>query len=629
MSPAEVVDEVTRSGLRGRGGAGYPTGLKWATVAKMPPGQKYVVCNADEGDPGAFMDRSVLESDPHRVLEGMAIAAYAVGADQGYIYVRGEYPLAIARLDTAIRQAKRLGLLGSGIFDSPFNFRVDLRIGAGRVRLRRGDGADRLDRGPPRHAAPPAALPGRGGPLGLPDADQQRRDLRQRPADPPRGRRVVRRASAPRRARGPRSSPWPARSATPGWSRCRWASPLRTIVEEIGGGAARRLRPSRRCRPAAPPAAASRPSSLDTPVDYESLKALGSIMGSGGMIVMDQDDDMVDVAQFFMEFCMDESCGKCVPCRAGTVQMLPAARPDRAGDGHARPTSQRLEALCDMVKHTSLCGLGQSAPNPVLSTLRYFRHEYELAARAPTAAGRGRPADRALESAGDAHGRQDPHARRGDRSAPARTRRSWRPPARPAIRDPDALPPRRPDDVGACRLCLVEVNGRSCMPSCVTRAAEEMVVRTDTDRLREYRKMIVELLFAERNHVCSVCVANGNCELQYLADAARRRPRPLRLPQPELRGRRLARALRPRPQPLHPLHPLRPGLRRDRGGPHLGRRRPRDDVAGHHRPAPALGDVDHLHLVRQVRDGLPDRRPLPPGLDGRRERPRPRHAPAS
>ena len=222
MNPAEVIDAVTRSGLRGRGGAGYPTGLKWAMVAKNQGPHKYVVCNADEGDPGAFMDRSVLESDPHRVLEGMAIAAYAVGADQGYIYVRGEYPLAIRRLETGIRQARRLGLLGTQIFESPFNFRVDVRIGAGRVRVRRGDRASGLDRGPARHAAAPAALPGRRGPLGKSDAHQQRRDLRQYPRHHPQRAPTGSRRSAPRRARGPRSSPWPARSATPGWSRCRW-----------------------------------------------------------------------------------------------------------------------------------------------------------------------------------------------------------------------------------------------------------------------------------------------------------------------------------------------------------------------------------------------------------------------
>jgi bidirectional [NiFe] hydrogenase diaphorase subunit len=374
LGPQEVVETITRSGLRGRGGAGYPTGLKWATVAKMPPGRKFVVCNADEGDPGAFMDRSILESDPHRVLEGMAIAAYAVGADQGFIYVRGEYPLAIHRLDAAIRQAQRLGLLGAGIFDSPFNFRIDLRIGAGAFVC--GEETALMasiqgQRGTPRPRPPYPAQSGLWG-------------------DPTLINNVETFANVPAILRD--GADWFASIGTPGSKGTKvfalagnirysglvevpMGMTLREIVEEIGGGApeGRAIKavqtggPSGGCIPA---------DHLDTPVDYESLAQLGSIMGSGGMIVMDQDVDMVAVAKYFMEFCRDESCGKCIPCRAGTVQMHRLLH--RIGEGSAtRADLERLEGLCDMVKHTSLCGLGQSAPNPVLSTLRFFRHEYE------------------------------------------------------------------------------------------------------------------------------------------------------------------------------------------------------------------------------------------------------------
>jgi bidirectional [NiFe] hydrogenase diaphorase subunit len=374
LGPTEVVEEITLSGLRGRGGAGYPTGLKWATVAKMPPGRKFVVCNADEGDPGAFMDRSVLESDPHRVLEGMVIAASAVGADQGFIYVRGEYPLAIHRLDIAIRQARRLGLLGTNIFDSPFNFRVDLRIGAGAFVC--GEETALMasiqgQRGVPRPRPPYPAVSGLWG-------------------DPTLINNVETFANVPAIIReGP---DWFAGIGTAGSKGTKvfalagnirrsglvevpMGMSLREIVQEIGGGApdGRAIKavqtggPSGGCIPA---------DHLDTPVDYESLAQLGSIMGSGGMIVMNEDVDMVGVAKYFMEFCKDESCGKCIPCRAGTVQMHRLLE-RIAGGVASRSDLERLEALCDMVKHTSLCGLGQSAPNPVLSTLRFFRREYE------------------------------------------------------------------------------------------------------------------------------------------------------------------------------------------------------------------------------------------------------------
>jgi bidirectional [NiFe] hydrogenase diaphorase subunit len=374
MAPAEVVEAVTRSGLRGRGGAGYPTGVKWGMVAKSPGPRRYVVCNADEGDPGAFMNRSELESDPHKVLEGMAIAGYAVGAEQGYVYVRGEYPQAIHRLQVALRQANRLGLLGTRIFETPFNFRIDLRIGAGAFVC--GEETALMasimgQRGLPRPRPPYPAEEGLWGCPTLINNVETFANIAP----------IVRRgpewfaALGTEKSKGTKVFALTGKVRNTGLVEVPMGTSLRTIVEEIGGGtpdgrpvkAVQTGGPSGGCIPAA---------LFNTPVDYESLNALGSIMGSGGLIVMDDDNNMVDVARFYMEFCMEESCGKCVPCRAGTVQMyrLLTKLVQRA----AGPADlQRLEALCDMVKHTSLCGLGQTAPNPVLSTLRYFRHEYE------------------------------------------------------------------------------------------------------------------------------------------------------------------------------------------------------------------------------------------------------------
>ena len=373
-----MIDAVTRSGLRGRGGAGYPTGLKWGMVAKNQGQHKYVVCNADEGDPGAFMDRSVLESDPHRVLEGMAIAAYAVGAEQGYIYVRGEYPLAIRRLETGIRQARRLGLLGTQIFESPFNFRVDLRIGAGAFVC--GEETALIAsiegrRGIPRPRPP---YPAAAGLWGNPTLINNVETFANIPA-------IIRNgadwfaAIGTEKSKGTKVFALAGKIRNTGLVEVPMGTTLREIVEEIGGGApdggtikaVQTGGPSGGCIPAA---------ALDTPVDYESLVQLGSIMGSGGMIVMDETTNMVDVARFFMEFCMDESCGKCIPCRAGTVQLHRLLTRITERKATADDLAQ-LESLCDMVKHTSLCGLGQSAPNPVLSTLRYFRNEYQALLR--------------------------------------------------------------------------------------------------------------------------------------------------------------------------------------------------------------------------------------------------------
>jgi bidirectional [NiFe] hydrogenase diaphorase subunit len=319
------------------------------------------------------MDRSVLESDPHRVLEGMAIAAYAVGAEQGYIYVRGEYPLAIHRLELAIKQARRLGLLGSKIFDTAFNLRLDLRIGAGAFVC--GEETALIasvegKRGMPEVRPPYPAE------KGLWDQPTLINNVETYANIAP----IITRGAdwfasiGTAKSKGTKVFALAGKIKNTGLVEVPMGMPLRTLVEDLGGGApggkikaVQTGGPSGGCIPA---------ELLDTPVDYESLQALGSIMGSGGMIVMDESDDMVEVARYFMEFCMDESCGKCVPCRVGTVQLHRLLARISAGQASAEDVA-RLEALCDLVKHTSLCGLGQSAPNPVLSTLRYFRQEYD------------------------------------------------------------------------------------------------------------------------------------------------------------------------------------------------------------------------------------------------------------
>jgi bidirectional [NiFe] hydrogenase diaphorase subunit len=374
MSPSEVIEEVTKSGLRGRGGAGYPTGLKWSTVAKANGARKFVICNANEGDPGAYMDRTILESDPHRVLEGMAIAAYAVGAQQGFIYVRAEYPLAIKRLRTAIRQAERLNLLGNNILGTTFSFSVELRIGAGAFVC--GEETALMasiegKRGTPRPRPP---YPAEYGLWGYPTLINNVETFANIPP-------IIRNGGewfakiGTERSKGTKVFALAGRVVNTGLIEVPMGITLREIVFDIGGGIPEGKRfkavqtggPSGGCIPE---------QFLDLPVDYESLTKVGSIMGSGGMIVMDETSCMVDVAKFFVEFCMSESCGKCVPCRVGTAHLYELLRRITAGEGTTRDL-ELLEELCDLVKSASLCGLGQTAPNPVLSTLRYFRHEYE------------------------------------------------------------------------------------------------------------------------------------------------------------------------------------------------------------------------------------------------------------
>lgn len=370
-APAQVIDEIIRSGLRGRGGAGYPTGLKWRTVAKAPGEQKYVICNADEGDPGAFMDRSILESDPHRVLEGMAIAAYAVGATRGYIYVRAEYPLAVKRLRTAIHQAERLGMLGQQIGGTPFSFRIEIRLGAGAYVC--GEETALIasiegGRGVPRPRPP---YPAEHGLWGQPTLINNVETFANVPP-------ILRHGGewfagiGTEGSKGTKVFALAGCVPNTGLIEVPMGTSLREIVVDMGGAPEESVKavqtggPSGGCIPAA---------ALDTPVDYESLVHLGSIMGSGGMIVMDHTTCMVDVARYFMEFSMTESCGKCVPCRVGTVQIHDLL--DRISHGRATTDDLALLAeMCDLVMHTSLCGLGQFAPNPVVSTLRYFRDEY-------------------------------------------------------------------------------------------------------------------------------------------------------------------------------------------------------------------------------------------------------------
>ena len=373
MTPQEVIQVVKDSGLRGRGGGGFSTGLKWSLAAANEADQKYVCCNADEGDPGAFMDRSVLEGDPHAVLEAMAIAGYAIGASQGYVYVRAEYPIAVHRLQVAIEQAKDYGLLGKNIFGTGFDFDVEVRLGAGAFVC--GEETALMtsiegNRGEPRPRPPYPALKG----------------LFQKPTIL---NNVETYANIPQiilngaewfasmgteKSKGTKVFALGGKIHNTGLVEIPMGTTLREIIEEIGGGipggkkfkAAQTGGPSGGCIPA---------SLIDTPIDYDNLIAIGSMMGSGGLIVMDEDNCMVDIAKFFLEFTVDESCGKCTPCRVGTKRLLELLNKITKGNGTMEDLD-KLEELCYYIKENALCGLGQTAPNPVLSTLRYFKDEY-------------------------------------------------------------------------------------------------------------------------------------------------------------------------------------------------------------------------------------------------------------
>lgn len=373
MSSEEVIAEIKHSRLRGRGGAGFPTGIKWETVYKYVADQKYVICNGDEGDPGAFMDRSVLEGNPHRVLEGMAIAGYAVGANKGYAYIRGEYPLAIKRFEAAIKAAKKAGLLGPNILGSSFSFEIEIRIGAGAFVC--GEETALIasiegKRGMPRPRPP---FPAESGLWGKPTLINNVETLASIVPIINRGGEWYSEIGTPKSA-GTKVFALAGKINYSGLIEVPMGMTLREIVYDIGGGvpggrefkSAQTGGPSGGCIPK---------EYLDTKVDYESLVSLGSIMGSGGLIIMDDSSDMVDVARFFMEFCMDESCGKCVPCRVGTKMMYDLLSRICSGQGTLKDI-ERLEELAVYVKETSLCGLGMSAPNPLLSTLRYYKNEY-------------------------------------------------------------------------------------------------------------------------------------------------------------------------------------------------------------------------------------------------------------
>ena len=374
MKPAEVIEVIKASGLRGRGGAGFPTGLKWMFTANADGANgKYVACNADEGDPGAFMDRSVLEGDPHTVIEAMAIAAYAVGADQGYIYIRAEYPIAVKRLQIAIDQAKEYGLLGKNIFGTDFNFDLELRLGAGAFVC--GEETALMTsieghRGEPRPRPPFPANKGLWQKPTLLNNVETYANITQ----------IILNGAewfnkiGTEKSKGTKVFALGGKIKNTGLVEIPMGTTLREIVEEIGGGipngkkfkAAQTGGPSGGCIPA---------SLIDTPIDYDSLIAIGSMMGSGGLIVMDEDTCMVDIAKFFLEFTVDESCGKCTPCRVGTKRMLEILDKITKGKGTLEDID-KLEELAEAIKTTALCGLGQTAPNPVLSTLHYFRDEY-------------------------------------------------------------------------------------------------------------------------------------------------------------------------------------------------------------------------------------------------------------
>lgn len=378
MTPPEIIAEVRKSGLRGRGGAGYPAALKWELVARHPSEIKYVVCNADEGDPGAFMNRSVLEGDPHRVLEGMAIAGRAVGAQHGYIYVRGESPRAIARLKTALEQARREELLGGRLFESHFQFQIDLRIGAGAYVCGEETALVASIEGKRGQPVPRPPYPPESGLWGQPTLINNVETFANIPS-------IIEKGGDWFASIGTSASPGTkvfalaGRVVRTGLVEVPIGTTLRTILFDIGGGvppgyefkAAQTGGPAGGCIPA---------QYLNLPMDYDALTKIGTMMGSGGLIVMDTSSCMVDLARFFMEFCMDESCGKCIPCRAGTVQIHDILERMTRGEGGEGDFAM-LEDLSGLLKETSLCGLGLAAPNPVLSTLRHFRSEYEAHVR--------------------------------------------------------------------------------------------------------------------------------------------------------------------------------------------------------------------------------------------------------
>ncbi|WP_349670177.1 NADH-quinone oxidoreductase subunit NuoF [Lacrimispora sp.] len=373
MSPDEVIDTVVQSGLRGRGGGGYPTGLKWKYTRQNQSDEKYIICNADEGDPGAFMDRSILEGDPHSVLEAMAIAGYAIGAQYGYIYIRAEYPLAINRLEIAIKQARKLGLLGEDIFSTGFNFNIGLRYGAGAFVC--GEETALIHsvegkRGEPSSKPP---FPAQRGVWDKPSCVNNVETFANIPP-------IFLKGPAWFKSIGTEKSPGTKVFALAGkvnnvgLVEVPMGITLREVIYDIGGGI-KNNKKFKAVQTGGPSGGCITKENLDIPIDYESLNSIGSMMGSGGMIVMDEDNCMVDIAKFYLEFTKDESCGKCTPCRIGNTRMLEILEKITKGNGTEQDLKDLVE-LGDVIKDTSLCGLGQTSPNPVLSTLHYFQDEY-------------------------------------------------------------------------------------------------------------------------------------------------------------------------------------------------------------------------------------------------------------
>ncbi|MBF8983356.1 NADH-quinone oxidoreductase subunit NuoF [Lutibacter sp. B2] len=374
MTPEDVINTIKKSGLRGRGGGGFPSGIKWEFTYKAEGDIKYVACNADEGDPGAFMDRSVLEGDPHTVLEAMAIAGYAVGSNQGYIYIRAEYPIAVHRLEIAIKQAREYGLLGKNIFGTGFSFDVEIRLGAGAFVC--GEETALLNsiegkRGMPRPRPPFPAIKGLWGKPTLLNNVETYANITQIILNGPEWFASM----GTEKSKGTKVFALGGKINNTGLVEIPMGTTLREVIYEIGGGIPNGKK-FKAVQTGGPSGGCITAEYLDTPIDYDNLIELGSMMGSGGMIIMDEDNCMVDIARFFLDFTVDESCGKCPPCRIGTKRMLEILEKITSGKGELEDID-KLERLADSIKVSSLCGLGQTAPNPVLSTLRYFRHEYE------------------------------------------------------------------------------------------------------------------------------------------------------------------------------------------------------------------------------------------------------------
>ena len=374
MTPEQVIAEVKASGLRGRGGGGFPTGLKWEFCAKNKGGQSYILCNADEGDPGAFMDRAILEGDPHSVIEAMAIGGYAIGANQGYIYVRAEYPIAVERLQNAINQAKELGLLGKNIFGTGFDFDLEIRLGAGAFVC--GEETALIasiegQRGMSRNKPP---FPANKGLWQRPSIINNVETYANIPVVILKGAEWFK-ATGTEKSSGTKVFALGGKIKNTGLVEVPMGTTLREVIYDIGGGCPGN-RQFKAVQTGGPSGGCITAENLDTPIDFDNLLALGSMMGSGGMIVMDEDNCMVDVARFYLDFTVDESCGKCTPCREGTKRMLEILEKITKGEGTLEDLDT-LESLGNMIKESSLCGLGQTAPNPVLSTLAHFRSEYE------------------------------------------------------------------------------------------------------------------------------------------------------------------------------------------------------------------------------------------------------------